>query len=321
MSDRAYAAAQLTGTLSLPSRPVGVKRSVVRTESVASSEQTERLSAYLEAALDCVVMADASGRVVEFNPAAERTFGYTRAEALGRSVADLIVPPSLRARHRRAFARFAETRESTLFGRRLEMTGMRADGSEFPVELALSCVEGEPLLICGALRDISGAKSAESDLRKLADEHAALHRVATLVARQASPTEVFAAIAREVRRILGVPVIEMSRYEPDGSLTVIGAAGEHPFQAGTRWLLDGPTVSKLVRETGAPATVDYANLTGTIAKTARDAGLRTGLGVPDRGRRRGLGGDGNRVDGATAASDRLRSAPRELHRTSCDRDR
>jgi PAS domain S-box-containing protein len=96
------------------------------------------LSAYLEAALDCVVLADASGRVVEFNPAAERTFGYTREEAIGRSLADLIVPPSLRERHRRAFARFVESRKGSLFGQRLELTGMRADGSEFPVELALN---------------------------------------------------------------------------------------------------------------------------------------------------------------------------------------
>ena len=120
----------------------------------------------------------------------------------------------------------------------------------------------------------------ERDLRKLADEHASLHRVATLVARQASPTEVFEAIAGEVQGTLGVPLIEMSRYESDGSVTVIGAAGEHPFQAGTRWPLDGPTISSLVRETGAPATVDYADVTGTIAETARKAGLRTGLGVP-----------------------------------------
>jgi PAS domain S-box-containing protein len=236
--------------------------------------------AYLEAALDCVVIADISGRVVEFNPAAERTFGYTRDEALGRTMAELIVPPSLRERHTRAFARFAETREGTLFGRRLELTGMRADGSEFPVELTLSRVEGEPPLVCGALRDISEAKRAREDLRRLADEHAALRRVATLVAEQASPTEVFAAVAEEVRQTLNVPLIEMSRYEPDGTAAVIGAAGEHPFRAGTRWPLDGPTVSTLVLQTGLPAKVDYEDLPGTIAEAARQGGLRTGLGVP-----------------------------------------
>ena len=109
--------------------------------------RSEGLRAYLDAALDCVIIADASGRVVEFNPVAERTFGYTREEALGRTLAELIVPPSLRERHSNAFARFVETREKRLFGRRLEVTGMRADGTEFPVELALGQVSGEPVLI------------------------------------------------------------------------------------------------------------------------------------------------------------------------------
>ena len=145
------------------------------------------VGAYFEAALDCVILADASGRVVEFNPAAERTFGYTRDEALGRTMAELIVPPSLRERHSTAFARFIETRHGSMLGRRLELTGMRADGSEFPVELALSQVEADPFLICGALRDISAAKQAERHLRELADEQAALRRVATLVARESSP--------------------------------------------------------------------------------------------------------------------------------------
>ena len=74
----------------------------------ASIESDQRVSAYFEAALDCVIMVDASGRVVEFNPAAERTFGYSRDEALGRTIAELIVPPSLRERHITAFARFIE---------------------------------------------------------------------------------------------------------------------------------------------------------------------------------------------------------------------
>ena len=77
------------------------------------------MSAYLEAALDCVVIADASGCVVEFNPAAERTFGYSREQALGRTLADLIVPPALRQRHSEAFERFAASGEGRLLGQRL----------------------------------------------------------------------------------------------------------------------------------------------------------------------------------------------------------
>jgi PAS domain S-box-containing protein len=240
-----------------------------------------RSTAYLEAALDCVVMADSAGRVVEFNPAAERTFGYTREEALGRTLAELIVPPSLRDRHSRAFDRYVATGVEKLFGRRLELTGMRADGTEFPVELALSRVEGEPMLICGALRDLSDARRAQDDLRRLADEQAALRRVATLVARATSPAEVFAAVAEEVAGILEVPLVSVVRYE-SGTALQVGAWGrENPFAVGTRWALDERSVSAQVSRSGRPARVDdYMDVPGEIAARLRDAGIRSSVGAP-----------------------------------------
>jgi PAS domain S-box-containing protein len=243
---------------------------------------TDRVSsAYLQASLDCVVLADASGLVVEFNPAAERTFGYTREEALGRTLSELIVPPSLRAAHESAFDRFAKTREGQLFGRRLELTGMRADGSEFPLELTLSRVEGEPLLVCGALRDLSEAKKSEHDLRRVIEEQAALRRVATLVAGASEPAEVFAAVAEEVARLLDMPIVQMSRYVSDQTVSVVAAWGEQPLPPGSSWPLDGPTLSARVLKTGRPARIDdYSDLPGTIPELIRQAGIRSGVGAP-----------------------------------------
>jgi PAS domain S-box-containing protein len=242
------------------------------------------VGAYFEAALDCVIMADASGRVVEFNPAAERTFGYSRDEALGRTMAELIVPPSLRERHSTAFARFTETGHGTMLGRRLELTGMRADGSEFPVELALSQVEADPFLICGALRDISAAKQAEGHLRELADEQAALRRVATLVARESSPRRLFALVAEQVGRIIDVPLVRLVRYESDGSAAeLIGGWGESvdPLAVGTRWQLDGPGVLASVWRSGLPARLDdYTDVPGQAAVVVRQAGMRSAVASP-----------------------------------------
>jgi len=247
-------------------------------------ESDRRVSAYFEAALDCVIMVDASGRVVEFNPAAERTFGYTRDEALGRTLAELIVPPSLRERHATAFARFIETGHGSMLGRRAELTGMRADGSEFPVELALSQVEAEPVLICGALRDISAAKEAESHLRELADEQAALRRVATLVARESSPQQLFAAVAEQVARIIDVPLVRLVRYESDGSAAkLIGGWGESrdPLALGTRWQLGGPGVLASVWRSGRPARLDdYTDVPGQAAVVVRQAGMRSAVASP-----------------------------------------
>jgi PAS domain S-box-containing protein len=125
-----------------------------------------RMRAMLEAALDCVITMDAQGNVLEFNPAAERTFGYASTDAVGREMADLIVPPSLRERHRRGLARFLATEQPRVLDRRLEITGMRSDGSEFPVELTITRidVDGGPQFT-GYLRDITDRKRADAELR------------------------------------------------------------------------------------------------------------------------------------------------------------
>jgi PAS domain S-box-containing protein len=262
----------------------GRRRDANVASGLPSADSDRRVSAYFEAALDCVIMADASGRVVEFNPAAERTFGYSRDEALGKTMAELIVPPSLRERHSTAFARFIETRHGTILGRRLELTGMRADGSEFPVELALSQVEAEPFLICGALRDISAAKQAESHLRELVDEQAALRRVATLVARESSPQHLFASVAEQVGRIIDVPLVRLIRYESDGSAAeLIGGWGEivDPLAPGARWQLDGPGVLASVWRSGRPARLDdYTDVPGQAAVVVRQAGMRSAVASP-----------------------------------------
>jgi two-component system, cell cycle sensor histidine kinase and response regulator CckA len=118
----------------------------------------------IEAALDCIVSMDELGIVREFNPAAVRTFGYSREEAVGRRLAELIVPPELREAHERGFRRYIATAESEVLGRRIELTAMRADGSLFPMELAISKMEdgsdGSTLFV-GFIRDLSELRSAE----------------------------------------------------------------------------------------------------------------------------------------------------------------
>jgi PAS domain S-box-containing protein len=133
-------------------------------EELRASES--RVRAMLEAALDAVVTMDHRGRVVEWNPAAARIFGYSATEARGQDMASLIVPLSLREDHRRGFARFLETGVGTMLDRRVEIAGMRADGTEFPVELTITRIaaSGEPLFT-GYLRDITDRKQAEAELR------------------------------------------------------------------------------------------------------------------------------------------------------------
>ncbi len=125
-----------------------------------------RHQAMLDVALDCVITIDDDGHVLEFNPAAERTFGYSAAEAVGRDMAGLIVPPELRDRHRRGFARYLATGVPSVLDRRIEITGMRSDGSTFPVELTITRIDlPDQPGFAGYLRDITDRKEAEAELR------------------------------------------------------------------------------------------------------------------------------------------------------------
>jgi diguanylate cyclase (GGDEF)-like protein/PAS domain S-box-containing protein len=126
--------------------------------------------AILDAALDAVITIDHQGRVLEFNPAAERTFGYAKQDVVGRELAGLIVPPTHREAHRRALERWTEhgpTRGAgALLGRRLDVQAMRADGTEFPAELAISRVEiPGPPIFTACIRDISDRADTEERLR------------------------------------------------------------------------------------------------------------------------------------------------------------
>jgi diguanylate cyclase (GGDEF)-like protein/PAS domain S-box-containing protein len=122
--------------------------------SVRASEALVR--AVIESALDAVITIDEQGRILEFNPAAEATFGRSQADVIGFQMAELLIPPSLRDAHNRGFAHFLATGEGPIIGKRVESIALRADGTEFPVELAISrvAVEGPPLFT-GYVRDIS----------------------------------------------------------------------------------------------------------------------------------------------------------------------
>jgi PAS domain S-box-containing protein len=114
---------------------------------------------------------DANGVVIEFNAAAERTFGYTKAEAIGRVLADLIIPPKLRDAHVAGLARYLATGEGPLLGKLVEIAAVRSDGSEIPVELAITAIrtDNSPIFT-GVLRDLTARKQAEAELKRLNDE-------------------------------------------------------------------------------------------------------------------------------------------------------
>jgi PAS domain S-box-containing protein len=152
-----------------------------RAAVLAASEA--RQEAILETALDAVVSIDGDARVTYVNSAFERTFGYRAAEVIGADLAEKIVPPALREAHRRGLARYLETGQDSILDRRIELPAMRADGTEFPAELAVTRTgqPGQPAFT-GYVRDITDRQRAEQELmasraRLVAASDAARQRV------------------------------------------------------------------------------------------------------------------------------------------------
>ncbi|QDT78510.1 Sensory/regulatory protein RpfC [Gimesia maris] len=130
-------------------------------------EEVARKNAILSSAIDCIITTDAAGNIVDFNPAAERTFGYTAQEVIGKTLCDLLLLEEYHERYHTALEQFLKTGESDLIGRHIELPVMHQDGSHFPVELAISVThleDGHPFFtLC--LRDISLRKQQEEALR------------------------------------------------------------------------------------------------------------------------------------------------------------
>jgi PAS domain S-box-containing protein len=173
----AQRAAELAATNEELRKEIAERKSVeerLRQEEAELKRSEAYKAAILDSSLDCIVAMDHNGCITEFNPAAERTFGYARDGVVGKHLADVIVPTSLREKHRAGFARHVATGESRVLGRRIEMTALCADGKEIPVEIAITrIVEDGPPSFTGFLRDITERKRNDD---ALLDAHAKLAR-------------------------------------------------------------------------------------------------------------------------------------------------
>jgi GAF domain-containing protein len=128
-----------------------------------------------------------------------------------------------------------------------------------------------------------GNAESRAGLARLAEEQAALRRVATLVARGAGPEDVFAAVTEEVGRLLPVDFADMSRCEPDGAVTFVAAWGTTAavFPVGSRWIPEGKNLCSLVARTGRPARIEsYADASGPIDVAVHGTGVRSAVGTP-----------------------------------------
>ena len=181
------------------------------TESLEKLRQSEaQARAVLETALDAIVTIDHRGNVVEFNPAAESMFGYRRDKALGRAIAELIIPPELRESHIRGLAQYLATGEGRLIGNRVEVTALHASGRRFPIDLALTVIAEKPPLFTAIVRDITERKESA---QKLAQANAHLRTILNAATQvsiiAATPNGTITDFNSGAERLLGYSAEEM----------------------------------------------------------------------------------------------------------------
>jgi len=167
-------------------------------EALRSSE--EHLREILKGAHEAFVSMDSAGRIRAWNPEAEGTFGWTESEAIGRVLADTIIPPRYREEHREGLERFLAAGQGRLLDRRIELEALHRDGHEFPVELTISAVQaGDGYVFNAFLHDISGRRTAERNAR---EREVAEARTTEVRAAQRRIIEAADAARRQVARDL-----------------------------------------------------------------------------------------------------------------------
>jgi PAS domain S-box-containing protein len=255
--------------------------------SVPQSES--ELLEFFELALDLMVIAGCDGYYKRVNPAYQRTLGYPLRELLSRPFLEFIHPEDLPSLGD-VFGELVGGDRDDLIG--FEHRVICGDGSVRWLQWNSRTIP-ERGVIFAVGRDVTDQRLADAELREaqrmveasrgelaqLAEEQAALRRVATLVARGTRPEEVFAAVTEELGPLFSADVANMCRYEPDGTFTVVAATRAPPV--GSRWPLVGKNVTTLVFETGRAVRMDtYSDATGPIADEIHQFGIRSSVGTP-----------------------------------------
>jgi two-component system, cell cycle sensor histidine kinase and response regulator CckA len=260
------------------------KKRVRNSKTVASDKLEMLYRGILDTALDCIITMGADGRVLEFNPAAERVFGFNRQEAVGKELAELIIPARMREQHRRGLAHYLKTGVGPVIGKRIEIAGVRKDGSEILVELAITALKIDSSPIFTAyLRDITDR--TRNDRRRLAQ-----YTVASLLAGSWTLTEASSAILQTIASIGDWAFSALWIYdEKIGRLRcrAFWEAGSDKlkkfgeFSQGIEFRM-GEGLPGRVWESNEPAWVYDVTVDKNFprAPAAREAGLRGGFAFP-----------------------------------------
>jgi PAS domain S-box-containing protein len=261
-------------------------REAINAELEASRKELER---FFDLTSDLFFIGD-EARIRRLNPAAERIFGYPTTELQATPYTEFIHPDD-RNRTRSLVEALARSGGTAQFENRC----VRADGAVRWLEWSIVAANG---LLYGAARDVTDRRREQDRLREaqrmveashaevsaLAEQQAALRRVATMVARGVDPAQVYPAAVAELSRGLGIDNVALLRYESGEALVVLAArddSGLTKMAIGERVPLDGDNAAAKILASGAAARVDsYEEAAGAAAERMRRLGLRSAVGAP-----------------------------------------
>jgi PAS domain S-box-containing protein len=257
-----------------------------REEDAVALLQRQTLS-IVNTALDAVIGMDEAGIITEFNPAAVRTFGYSRSEAIGRDLAELLIPPRLRQKHREGLTRYLETRTGAFIDRRVEAVATHADGHEFPVEIAITRVSAEePMAFTGFVRDLTARVRSEREREELLAREARARTEAEAANR--AKDEFLATLSHELRTPLNA-IVGWTRMLLDGRMDPVSTKQaleviDRNAQLQAKLVADILDVSRII--TGGlrldPRPVDLSSVIGAALDAVRPAAAAKNLKLSSR---------------------------------------
>lgn len=256
-------------------------------------DQLEPLVAILSTALDAVIVMDSVGRIADWNEVASHIFGWTRKEAIGAELCELIIPHQFRENHKRGLGRFLKTGVGPLLRTRVEVSALRKDGSEFPVELSISpFYRAGELVFLGFLRDITERRNAEAMLERRELQARLIYEVVSFAAQTNSFEAALMKCLEVVSKLTGWPVGHVYLLSEDSPPLLHPSDIWYPDEAekfeflrtatAKTTLSVGEGLPGRVMETGEPVWISnvHADERFPRASVAKGAGIASALGFP-----------------------------------------
>lgn len=199
--------------------------------ALLASEQRNRL--IVETALDAVITIDEKGLITGWSPQAEKAFGWTQAEALGRPVDETVMPERYREAHRQGLSRYLATGQARVLNRRVEMTALHRSGREFPIELSITPIHADGAVSFSAfVRDVTDRKLADLRLKTQLERLHLLEQITRAISQRQDVQSIFQVVVRTLEDRLPADFVCICRYDAISHVLTVAHVGKRSERLG-----------------------------------------------------------------------------------------